>query len=97
LDSDGVPVIAGTRTKVVEIIVERLAYGWEAEEIHNQHPYLSLGQVHSALGYYYDHNAELDADIQRRLQKVAQIKADLDEIQGEPPLIQRLKAAGGSS
>jgi uncharacterized protein (DUF433 family) len=51
LNSDGVPVVAGTRTKIAEIVVEHLAYGWDARVIHEQHPYLSLGQIHSALGY----------------------------------------------
>ena len=46
------------------------------------------------LAYYYDHKSEMDADIQRRLQKAEQVKADLDRLQGEPPLIQKLKATG---
>jgi len=93
-DPDGVPIISGTRTKVVEVVVEHLAYGLEATELHEEHPYLSLGQIHSALGYYYDHKAEMDADIQRTLAKVDEIKADLDRIQGEPPLIKKLRAMG---
>ena len=94
LNAEGVPIISGTRTKVVELVAEHLAYGWEAGELHEQHPYLSLGQIHSALGYYYDHKAEMDADIQQTLDKVDQIKADLDRIQGEPPLIKKLRATG---
>lgn len=34
LREDGAPVIAGTTTKVVEIIMEKDALGWSAEEIH---------------------------------------------------------------
>jgi len=94
LNPEGVPVISGTRTKVVEVVVEHLAYGWEARELHEQHPHLSLGQIHAALAYYYDHKSEMDADIQRRLQEAEQVKADLDRLQGEPPLIQKLKATG---
>ncbi len=94
LNAKGVPVISGTGTKVVEVVVEHLAYGWEAGELHEQHPHLSLGQIHSALGYYYDHKAEMDADIQRRLEEAERMKADLDRIQGEPPLIKKLRAAG---
>ncbi len=95
LDSEGVPVISGTRTKVVEVVAEHLAYGWEAQELHAQHPHLSLGQIHSALGYYYDHKAEMDADVERRLQRADQIKAQLDGTQGEPALIKQLRARGG--
>lgn len=55
--------------KVIELVAEKLAYGWSPEEIHFQHPYLTLGQVYSALAYYADHQEELDAEIVRRLKK----------------------------
>jgi len=32
------------------------------EEIHAPHPHLSLAQIHAALGCYYDHREELDAE-----------------------------------
>jgi uncharacterized protein (DUF433 family) len=70
VDQDGVPMIAGTTTKVVELITSYLAYGWGAEEMHLQYPYLSLGQIHSALAYYWDHREEIEADIEKRLAKV---------------------------
>src|SRR5262249_23089218 len=53
-NADGMPVIAGTRIKVVMIAVDRNA-GLDIEEIRDQYPDLSLGQIHSALAYYYDH------------------------------------------
>ena len=34
LDETQVPIIAGTSTKVVEIVLDHLAYGWSAEELH---------------------------------------------------------------
>ncbi|CAN5610476.1 hypothetical protein BH24GEM3_BH24GEM3_03630 [soil metagenome] len=74
LDAAGVPRIAGTTMKVIELIQEQLAYGWSAEELHFQHPYLSLGQIHSALAYYWDHKDELDRDIARRLARVDEIR-----------------------
>ncbi len=75
LDTAGVPRIAGTTMKVVELIQEQLAYGWSAEELHFQHPYLSLGQIHSALAYYWDHKEKLDQDIARRLASADEIRA----------------------
>jgi hypothetical protein len=33
---DGVPIIAGTTTKVVEIVLDRLAHHWDADEIRRQ-------------------------------------------------------------
>jgi uncharacterized protein (DUF433 family) len=84
----GVPYIAGTQTKVVEIALDRLAYHWDADEIHRQHPHLSLGQIYSALAYYYDHQAEMDREIEEQLRQVDQIKASL----GESPVRLKLKA-----
>jgi uncharacterized protein (DUF433 family) len=90
LNDDGAPVITGTTMKVVELIVERVAYGWSPEELHFQHPHVSLGQIYSALAYYSDHQADLDRDIEQRLQRVERLQnaAPLS------PLAARLKAQG---
>jgi uncharacterized protein (DUF433 family) len=88
LNEDRVPVIAGTTMKVVELILDHLAYGWSPEELCFQHPYLSMGQVHSALAYYWDHKPELDQDIERRLQLVDQIQRTTPA----SPLVEKLKA-----
>jgi uncharacterized protein (DUF433 family) len=74
LDENGVPTIDGTSMKVVELVLETAAYGWSPEELHFQHPYLTLGQIHSALAYYWDHAEELDRDIERRAEKVEEIR-----------------------
>ena len=75
----GTPLIAGTRTKVEEIVLDHLAWHWDAETIHRNHPHLSLAQIHSALAYYYDHQAEMDAQIEAGLRQVAQIKSRLGD------------------
>ena len=74
LDEDHVPSIAGTTMKIVELVVEQRAYGWSPEDLHFQHPYLTLGQIHPALVYYWDHREELDRDIQRRLERVEELR-----------------------
>jgi uncharacterized protein (DUF433 family) len=33
ITSEGVPVIAGTRTKVEEVVLDYLAHDWDADEI----------------------------------------------------------------
>lgn len=50
----------GTTMKVPELVLAQAVYGWSAEELHMQFPYLPLGQVYSALAYYRDHRKELD-------------------------------------
>ncbi|HTG18299.1 MAG TPA: DUF433 domain-containing protein [Blastocatellia bacterium] len=70
LDERGIAWITGANTKVIEVVLDKLAYGWSPEEIHFQHPALSLAQIHAALGYYYDHQAELDDEIVRQVKEV---------------------------
>jgi uncharacterized protein (DUF433 family) len=66
IDEQGVAWIADANTKVVEVVLDRVAYGWSPEEIHFQHSHLSLAQIHAALAYYYENKQELDAQIERR-------------------------------
>jgi uncharacterized protein (DUF433 family) len=77
LDEHGVPWIVGTRIKVVEIAIDRLAHAWDAEELHQQHPALSLAQIHSALAYYYDHQQAIDRDIEDRIRREEEFFAKL--------------------
>jgi uncharacterized protein (DUF433 family) len=90
LDQNGVPIVAGTNTKVIEIVLDKIAYGWSPEEIHYQHPHLSLGQIYSALAYYWDHQDELDDDIQRRLEFVEGLRQNARPT----PLQTKLKRQG---
>src|SRR5712692_9744919 len=67
IDSKGVAWVADTNTKVIEVVLDKIAYGWSPEEIYFQHyGDLSLAQIHAALAYYYDHQVELNAEIERR-------------------------------
>jgi uncharacterized protein (DUF433 family) len=90
LDERGVAWIDETKTKVIEVALDQIAHGWSAEEIHFQHPHLSLGQIHAALGYYHDHKAEFDAEMQRSLQRVEELRAKV----GESPIRKKLRAMG---
>jgi uncharacterized protein (DUF433 family) len=76
VDAEGVPMISGTTLKVVELVLDQKAHGWSPDELHFQHPYLGMGQIHSALAYYWDHKSELDRDIQLRLDRVDRIQRD---------------------
>lgn len=76
--------------KVVELIEAQQAYDWSPEEIHSQHPYLTMSQIHSALAYYWDHKKELDADIERRDQYAERLQKEA----GESPLSKQLRAQG---
>ena len=74
INESRVPLIEGTNMKVIELVLETTAHGWSPEELQFQHPYLSLGQIHSALAYYWDHAEELDRDIEQRLVRVENLR-----------------------
>lgn len=90
INEAGAPLIEGTTTKVVELVLDVLAYGWSPDEIQFQHPHLTLGQIHSALAYYWDHKEELDRDIERRAERVEEIQREI----GSSQLAERLRAKG---
>ena len=90
LNDTRIPIIEGTTMKVVELVLAQAAYGWSAEELREQFPYLTFGQIYSALAYYWDHQDDLDADIEARVRKVDSIRSSLPE----SPLVKRLKGKG---
>jgi uncharacterized protein (DUF433 family) len=91
IDRRGVAWIDDTNVKVVEVMQDHLAYGHGAEEIHLQHPGLSLAQVHAAFAYYYDHQRELDAELVRRHRRVESIRTVKGGFPSRKTLVARLK------
>jgi uncharacterized protein (DUF433 family) len=95
----GRPYIKGTGI-TVQNIVEDVAAGLTVDYLTEQFD-LTLGQVHAALSYYYDHQAVIDQTIaedkvsRERLQesdeyrasqeRIQQIKACLEVIRGASP------------
>lgn len=91
LDEKGRAWIDDTNTKVIEVVLDKIGFGLSPEEIHTEHPHLSLAQIHGALAYYYDHQSDLDAQIAEREQLVAAMRA----AQGvDTPLHRKLRAMG---
>ncbi len=90
IDADYGPMIAGTTMKVIELVLAHQAYGWSPEELHFQFPTLTLGQIYSALAYYWDHREALDQEIERQAAHVEALRL----AQPEHPIVARLKAKG---
>ena len=67
-------IIKGTRIKLLQLVLDKIAYGWSPEELQFQHPELTLGQVYSGLAYYADHQEELDRQIQNQLKQIEQLR-----------------------
>ena len=86
IDSSGVAWLAGTKVKVVEVVLDKLAHGWSPEEIHFQHPHLSLAQIHGALTYYYENQSALDTQMARTQQESMALAMEVSD----PAFQQRL-------
>ena len=72
--SQGSPVIQGTRTRIIDIIIEYEYLGKTPDEIVDAHPHLNLAQVHDAISYYYDYREEIDQEISQRKDKIKELR-----------------------
>ncbi len=79
LDDRGIAWIAGTKVKVIEVVLDKIAYGSSPEEIHFQHPNLSLAQIHGALTYYYENQDKVDDQIRRGLEESDKLAVRLSD------------------
>ncbi len=59
----GKPIIVGSRTPVRSIVFYH-KMGDAPEEILDKYPHLSLAMIYDALSYYYDHQGEIDRDME---------------------------------
>ncbi len=66
----GSPVIEGTRMRVIDVAIEYDRLGYSPDQIVDQHPHLSLEQVHDALSYYYENREALDQEIDLRKNRI---------------------------
>ena len=90
LDNTGVARISGTRTKVIQVVMDKMAHAWGSEDIQKQYPHLALAEVHAAMAYYYDHQKELDLQVSEDLKEADSLRA----ASGESPVVARLRAKG---
>jgi uncharacterized protein (DUF433 family) len=91
--ADGKAWLIGTQTKVLEVALDRIAHHWDGDEIHREHPHLTLGQIYSCLAYYHDHQQEIDQTIEEQLQNIKRLRAQ----QGESVLQAKLRVKGLAS
>jgi len=92
IDEKGIPWISGANTKVVEVVLDKMAHNSSPEEMHEQYPHLSLAQIHAALSYYYEHRDEVDADIERRDRYVENLRTQQKSPLTRKELESRLRA-----
>jgi uncharacterized protein (DUF433 family) len=78
---EGKAWIESRNVRVTEIVLDWLAHHWDAEQIHRQHPHLSMAEIHAAFVYYYDHQEELDLQIAEELARVDRIRAETENFE----------------
>ena len=65
-DDSGTAWIDDTGVKVLQVAQDYLGHGWSAELIKENHPALSMAQIHAAMAWFFDHEEELVAEIESR-------------------------------
>ena len=79
-----------SRIRVAQIVMDYLAHGWSPDEMCRQHPYLKPAETHAAMTYYFDHQEEIDAEIQAEWKETQHAKAQSPR----SPFFVRMKAKG---
>lgn len=77
----GLAHVAGTRVRVIDIVAlhER---GLSPEEILDSYEHLTLGQVHAALAYSYDHPEAVEEDFRRAAPDEAEFRRKHPDVAG---------------
>lgn len=78
------------RIRVAQIVIDHLNHGWSADEICIHYPHLKLAEVHSALSYYFDHQSEIDHEIEEEQRRIEESRKNASPTPAE----QRLRSQG---
>lgn len=77
LDDRGVAWVDDSNVKVIEVALDMIAHGATADHIYDLHDgYLSMSQIHAALSYYFDHQADFDAEVERQVREARQLRKE---------------------
>ena len=76
-DPSGSVWIDDTGFRVIDLVREHLAHGWGADALQENHPDLTLAQIHAALAWFYDHEEEVMREIAKRENRADQIFSDI--------------------
>jgi uncharacterized protein (DUF433 family) len=73
VNADGVVRVGGTRV-TLDTLVQAFQEGATAEEIAQQYPSLRLADIYTAIGYYLQHQAEVEEYLRRQRQEAAEVR-----------------------
>ncbi|CAN1208893.1 DUF433 domain-containing protein [Tumidithrix helvetica PCC 7403] len=78
------------RIRIAQIVMDYLTYGWSVEEMCRQHLYLTPAEAHAAMGYYFDHQEEIDQEIKLEWQQAQETMTQA----AKSPFYIRMRAKG---
>ncbi len=92
LDERGRAWIDDTNVKVLQVVMDKIGPNHLTPEEMIEHHYgvYTLAQVYAALSYYYDHKAELDAEMERQMREFEELRRQSLNSPGR----QKLRALG---
>ena len=76
------------RIRVAQLAMDYLAHGSSVDEMCHQHPYLTLAEAHAAMACYFDHQADIDREIN---EEIDQVERDQSQAR-RSPVYRRLRA-----
>jgi uncharacterized protein (DUF433 family) len=82
----GRPHILGHRIKVKHVAIWYEQQGMTPTEIVATYPTITLAQVHAALSYFYDHRAEIEAEMAQEDRMFEELKAK------QPSILEKARA-----
>jgi uncharacterized protein (DUF433 family) len=86
-DSSGTLWIDDSGYRVLDLATEHLAHGWNADILQENHPDLSLAQIHAALAWFYDHEEEMRQEMRQREASASRLLSKITD----SPLQSRLR------
>jgi len=88
-DAQGVLRVGGTRV-TLESVIRQFRQGATAEQIQEDFPSLSLGDVYATLAYYLRHTQEVDHYLATQARAAAETRREIESRQDTANLRERL-------
>ena len=77
LDENGTARVGGSRVPL-DTVVFAFRHGATAEQIAEQYPSLRLSDIYSVIGYYLNHQDEIDKYLSVRTAQASEVRAEIE-------------------
>lgn len=90
--NDGAPACLEShpRVQVAMLVMDYRSRGLWPDEMVLHYPYLKIAEVYSAMAYYFDHQQEIDAEIEEEVDQASRDNSS----KARDPIWHKLKAKG---